>query len=142
DVLAAALAHHAAGVAFADLGPAIDPVGLVPGLVGLPQVGDDGAVAAEVWWVDHFGNCQLNVGPDELEELGARRDAPIEGRVADRARMARWVHTYADAKPSELVLLVDSYGLCSLALDRRSAAAELGLRAGSAVTLVPPGASA
>ena len=45
------------------------------------------------------------------------------------------MHTYADAKPSELVLLVDSYGLLSLALDRASAAAELGLRAGSGVTL-------
>ena len=45
--------------------------------------------------------------------------------------MARWVHTYADAKPSELVVLVDSYGLISIALDRRSAAEELGLRGGS-----------
>ena len=45
--------------------------------------------------------------------------------------MARWVRTYADAKPSELVVLVDSYGLVSVALDRRSAAEELGLRGGS-----------
>ena len=45
--------------------------------------------------------------------------------------MARWVRTYADAKPSELVVLVDSYGLLSVALDRRSAAEELGLHAGS-----------
>ena len=49
------------------------------------------------------------------------------------------MHTYADAKPSELVLLVDSYGLLALALDRESAAAALGLRAGSGVTLVPEG---
>ena len=40
-------------------------------------------------------------------------------------RAARWVHTYADAKPSELVLLVDSYGLLSLALDRESAAGDV-----------------
>ena len=52
--------------------------------------------------------------------------------------MARWVRTYADAKPSELVVLVDSYGLLSIALDRRSAADELGLRAGCGVTVVPP----
>ena len=47
------------------------------------------------------------------------------------ARRARWVHTFADAKPSELVVLVDSYGMCTVALDRRSAAAELGLRTAS-----------
>jgi hypothetical protein len=40
------------------------------------------------------------------------------------------------------VLLVDSYGLLSLALDRRSAAAEYGLAPGVAVTLVPPGVEA
>jgi hypothetical protein len=37
------------------------------------------------------------------------------------------------------VLLVDSYGLIALALDRESAAAALGLKAGSGVTLVPEG---
>jgi hypothetical protein len=138
DVLASALAHHAAGAALADLGPEVDPAGLVPGLVGLPQIGPGGAIEAEVWWVDRFGNCQLNLGPDELEELGGGPDGRVEVRVGDLVRTARWVHTYADAKSSELVLVVDSYGLCSLALDRRSAAAELGLRSGSPVTLVPP----
>jgi S-adenosylmethionine hydrolase len=137
-VLAPALAHHATGVPLADLGDALDPVGLLPGLVGLPRVAPGGALEAEVWWVDRFGNCQLNVGPDELEELGGQRDGRIEVRAGDTVRAARWVQTYADAKPSELVLVVDSYGLCSLALDRRSAAAELGLRTGSPVTLVPP----
>ena len=47
---------------------------------------------------------------------------PVEVHLGTGIRAARWVHTYADAKPSELVLLVDSYGLLSLALDRESAA--------------------
>ena len=34
-------------------------------------------------------------------------------------------------------MVVDSYGLVSLTLDRRPAAEELGLRPGSAVTLGP-----
>jgi hypothetical protein len=45
------------------------------------------------------------------------------------------VRAFADAKPSELILLVDSYGMCALALDRRSAATELRVHAGSPVTL-------
>jgi hypothetical protein len=99
-------------------------------------------LVGEVWWVDRFGNCQLNVDPDELAELGVGPGAHLEVRFGGSARQARWVHTYADAKPSELVLLVDSYGLLALALDRSSAAIDCGLRAGSAVTLVPPGAGA
>ena len=137
DILAPAVAYHAIGVPLAELGPAVDPASLVPGLVGLPRE-VDGGLEAEVWWVDRFGNCQLNLGPDELELLGATPGGRVEVRVGDHTRAARWVETYADAKPSELVLLVDSYGLLSLALDRRSAAAELGLRPGTAVTLVPP----
>ena len=36
----------------------------------------------------------------------------------------------------QTIVLVDSYGMCALALDRRSAAAELELRAGKTVTVV------
>jgi hypothetical protein len=136
DVLAPAAAHLANGVPLDALGPEIDPAGMMPGIVSLPDVDDDGAVVAEVWWVDRFGNCQLNVDPDVLAMLGAHPGDRVEVRIADRARMARWVRTYADAKPAELVALVDSYGLVSLALDRAPAADELGLQAGSAVTLV------
>jgi hypothetical protein len=39
----------------------------------------------------------------------------------------------------QLGLIVDSYGLMALALDRASAGEELGLRAGDLVTLFPPG---
>ena len=140
DILAPATAHLALGEPIEGLGPAVDPAGLVPGLLGLPQVTDGGAVDAQVWWIDRFGNCQLNLGPDELAELGGSRDGPVEVRMGERAKAARWVGTYADAKPSELVLVVDSTGLLSLALDRRSAAAEYDLETGSAVTLLPPGA--
>ena len=96
-----------------------------------------------MWWVDRFGNCQLNVDPEALLARGhpARCDH-VEVRLVDGVRAARWVHTYADAKPSELVVLVDSYGLLSLAYDRESAAAALGLRAGSPVTVVPEGVEA
>jgi S-adenosylmethionine hydrolase len=141
DVLAPAAAHIVRGVPVGELGPEIDPAGMVPSIVSLPDVDDEGAVAAEVWWVDRFGNCQLNVDPDALAMLGARTGDRVEVRTTDGIRAARWVRTYADAKSSELVLLVDSYGLLSLALDRESAASALGLQAGSAVTLaVDPGA--
>jgi S-adenosylmethionine hydrolase len=137
DVLAPAAGYLAAGVPLAELGEEIDPVGMVPGLVSLPT-DEDGAVAGEVWWVDRFGNCQLNVDPGELERLGGSVGGSVELRFRGQARMARWVRTYADAKPSELVVLVDSYGLLSIALDRASAAGECGLAAGAAVTVVPP----
>ena len=150
DVLSPVAGHLAAGADLGDLGTPVDPATLVPGLVSLPEVRDDGTIVGEVWWVDRFGNAQLNVDPDELQVSGCSLGARVEIRVrgaaggsgeAEQVRVARWVTTYAEAKPSELVMLVDSYGLLALCLDRRSAAAELGLQAGSGVTLVPEGAS-
>jgi S-adenosyl-L-methionine hydrolase (adenosine-forming) len=142
DVLAPAAGHLAAGVELHELGEEIDAAGLVPGLVSLPQHDEGGAIAGEVWWVDRFGNCQLNIDPQELTAHGGGPGEPVEVRFRDETRSARWVETYADAKPSELVIVVDSYGLLALALDRQSAAAVCKLRAGSPVTLVPPGAMA
>lgn len=147
DILSPAAAHLAAGVDLSELGEEIDPAGLVPGLVSLPRHDAGGAILGEVWWIDRFGNCQLNIDPDELRAHGAEPGAAIEVRFSsavsadEQARSVRWVDTYADAKPSELVLLVDSYGLTALALDRGSAAAECKLRPGAAVTVVPPGAT-
>jgi hypothetical protein len=140
DILAPVAAALACGTRLAELGEAVDPAGLVPGTVGLPNLTDRGEIEAQVWWIDRFGNAQLNVGPDELVEAGAEPGGLVEVRAGERSKSARWVHTYADARPSELVLVVDSYGLVSLALDRRSAAAEYGLAPGAPVVLVPPDA--
>ena len=141
DILAPAAGYLAGGVELGELGPTVDPAGLVPGLVGLPETGEGGAIVGEVWWVDHFGNCQLNVDPAELTAARVEPGGIVEVHMGTGIRAARWVHTYADAKPSELVMLVDSYGLLSLALDRESAAKALGLHAGSSITLLPEGAT-
>ena len=145
DVMAPAAAYLCAGVAVSALGPEVEPTSLTPAIVPLPGEDDEGRITGEVLWVDGFGNCQLNVAPEQLELAGAQPGDPLEitfGAAAGApaggersARRARWVRAFADAKPSELVLLVDSYGMCALALDRRSAATELGIRAGSTITL-------
>jgi S-adenosylmethionine hydrolase len=137
DIFAPAAGYLASGVPLDELGEAIDPIGMTPGLVSLPNE-EAGTIVGEVWWVDRFGNCQLNIDPAELQRLGVDIGGRLELRFRDQARMARWVQTYADAKPSELVVLVDSYGLMSVALDQHSAAQELGLRGGSGITVVPP----
>ncbi|MCU1457326.1 MAG: hypothetical protein JWL73_1418 [Actinomycetia bacterium] len=141
DVMAPAAGHLADGVALEDLGELVDPVTLTPGLIALPQIEAGGAMTAEVWWIDRFGNCQLNVDPVQLTAQGAEPGGPIEVHLGGRTRTARWVSTYAEAKPSELVVLVDSTGLISLAMDRSSTAETFGLHVGSGVALLPPGTS-
>jgi S-adenosylmethionine hydrolase len=141
DVMAPAAAHLAGGLAIDALGPDVDPASLVPGLVPLPKE-DGNELLAEVLWVDHYGNCQLNVAPEQLVAGGVTPGGFVQVRSGADERRVRWVGAFAEAKPSELVLLVDSYGMCALALDRRSAADELKVRAGNKVTVVVPEALA
>jgi len=89
-------------------------------------------VKCEVLWVDRFGNVQLNVDPDEIRFLGDR----MRVRFGESGvRTAGIVRTYGDLKPGQLGVIVDSYGLVSLAFDRRSAADELRVSAGDGITL-------
>jgi S-adenosyl-L-methionine hydrolase (adenosine-forming) len=136
DVMAPAAAYLAAGVSIDALGTPVAASGLAPGLVPLPQEADDGSIAGEVLWVDRYGNCQLNIAPEQLVERGVGPGGFVGVTIGGEDRRAHWVTAFAEAKPSELALLVDSYGMCALAFDQRSAAAELKLRAGKTLTLV------
>ena len=130
DVFAPVAAHICDGVDLAELGDVIDPITLTPGLLPLSRE-EDGKLVAEVLWVDRYGNAQLNLDPDEVDLLGD----PVTVRWSDQVRTARRARAYAELRSGELGLVVDSYGLLSLAMDKGSAADQLGLSAGSGVTL-------
>ncbi|HEX2382700.1 MAG TPA: SAM-dependent chlorinase/fluorinase [Acidimicrobiales bacterium] len=130
DVFAPAAAHLCTGVDLAALGDVIDPVTLLPGLLPVTRE-EDGALVAEVLWIDRFGNAQLNVDPDEVSAFGDR----VRLRFAETKRTAIRAESYAALRTGEVGLVVDSYGLISIAVDRGSAAEQLGLHAGDPVTL-------
>jgi len=132
DVFAPAAAHLCNGVDLAELGDAVDAGLLLPGTVPLARE-EGGGLAAEVLWIDRFGNVQLNLGADDVATWGDR----IRVRVGDTTRVATVTHAYGELGAGAVGLVVDSYGLLALALDRRSAAEALGLGAGDAVRLEP-----
>jgi S-adenosyl-L-methionine hydrolase (adenosine-forming) len=134
DVFAPAAGYLASGVDLPELGDLIDPLSLVPGIVPLPRE-ENGSIVGEVLWVDRFGNLQLNIDPSELEARGLHPGSALQVSYGQERRRGRWVGTYAEAGPLELAVVVDSYGLVSLAFDRRPAAEDLNLHPGSAVTL-------
>ena len=133
DVFAPAAAHLCCGVPISALGPPIDPATLMPGMLPVSsREGDD--LVAEVLWIDRFGNCQLNLDPAELDEL-APAGSPLQVAAGDDLRTAERVSAYADVSPGRVGLLVDSSGLVSLAVPRRSVAEDLGLHEGAEVRI-------
>ncbi|MDW3220158.1 MAG: SAM-dependent chlorinase/fluorinase [Acidimicrobiales bacterium] len=130
DVFAPAAAHLCNGVPLTDLGPEIEPAGLMPGVLPVSQI-EDGVLVGEVLWVDRFGNCQLNVDPLELTTFGPDLMVTIAGddRVGLRA------DAYDEIPTGRVGLVVDSSGLLSIAVARSSAAAELRLAEGDEVRI-------
>lgn len=128
DVFAPAAAHLANGVALDLLGPEIDTASLMPAVVPVSELTDEG-LTAEVLWIDRFGNCQLNIGPDDLVGF----EAVTALRIKDEDRVAMRAEAYDAIESGRIGVVIDSSGLVSLAMARTSAAAELGLREGDEV---------
>ncbi|MGI8711152.1 MAG: SAM hydrolase/SAM-dependent halogenase family protein [Acidimicrobiales bacterium] len=134
DVFAPAAAHLCAGVDLSELGPEVDPAALTPAMIPITRL-EGQSVVAEVLWTDRFGNLQLNVDPSEIETFGDRVELRFDGRVRTGIRH----DTYARIPTGEIGLVVDSYGLVSVAVDRTSAADELAIGTGDEVVLTPLG---
>ena len=134
DVFAPVAAFLCNGGALEEVGNEIDTASVMPGLVPIPtetshETYGDG-VKCEVTWVDAFGNCQLNAGPEDLQAFG-----PILKLVMDdEVRSARIVTHFAEIDGA-IGAVIDSYGMIALAVDRGSAAAELRLQAGDGVAI-------
>ncbi|HKY13863.1 MAG TPA: SAM-dependent chlorinase/fluorinase, partial [Microthrixaceae bacterium] len=131
DVFAPVVAHLCLGVGLDEVGTPVDTTTLMPGTLPITHAEGD-QLTCEVLWIDRFGNVQLNVDPDELEGWGDR----ITITVGERNRVGRRAGTYAEIGVSEIGLVVDSYGLVSLAANRVSAAETLGLGEADEVRLI------
>ncbi len=137
DVLAPAAAHLCNGVDLAELGELVEADVLLPGVVPLPRDAEGGAVQAEVLWIDQFGNCQLNIGLDDIEPWGARLGARVQLSFGDNVRTAERVAHTGLLGPGSFGLVLDPYGMVAVVLDRRSAAEELGVGPTDHITLSP-----
>lgn len=134
DIFAPAAAHLCNGVALSELGDAVDPNVLLPGVVPLSRSeGED--IIAEVTWIDRYGNCQLNVGPDDVASLGERVSLTLTSPTGERSTRAASVARNFAEIGGGIGLVVDSFGMLAVSIDRGSAAEELSIAVGDAVRL-------
>lgn len=126
DLFAPAAAFVAAGGDPAALGPAID----APVRLRWPtaHAGHD-ELRGETLTADPFGNLVTSIREADLGGAGV-------ARVTAGDAHARWVRTFGEAEPGELVAMVGSGGRVELAVREGSAAASLGGTRGIAVRLV------
>lgn len=132
DIFAPVAAHLAVGRALAELGEPIDPGALVRLEPPAPRV-EDGRVQATVMLVDRFGNLELNCRDGEGAEVASRLGAEVE----IRSHRGRYVRTFADAAPGQLILYKGSSGRLAVAVNQGSAAERLNLKIGEELVIGP-----
>jgi S-adenosylmethionine hydrolase len=129
DLFSPAAAHLARGVALEELGPPIDPQALVRIDVPSPEVGQN-RIRATVLYVDRFGNTQLNLTREHLEQAQVLPGVRVELELALERYYAVAARTFADARPGEVILYEDAYRNISIAINGGSAADLFGVAPG------------
>ncbi len=114
DVFAPAAAHLASEVQASELGPALEPEGLVR-LPAPATVVSSGRLESDVTRVDWYGNLQLAATDDDLARASLGSEAQVSEFVVVVGR------TFADAEPGGLVVYVDSGGHVAIARNGGSA---------------------
>jgi S-adenosylmethionine hydrolase len=133
DIFAPVAAFLCNGGAIEEVGNEVDSASVMPGLVPIPtdekhdSYGE--GMRCEVTWVDTYGNCQLNIGPEDVAHFGE----VLRLIVGEDVRSARITSHFADIDGGAIGAVVDSYGMIALSVDRGSAAEALRLGAGDAV---------
>jgi S-adenosylmethionine hydrolase len=136
DVFAPVAARLALGATLAEAGEGIAESSLTTLEASEPSIGA-GRVAAHVVSVDRFGNAVLDLADRHLSATGLRMGNKVSVEVAGQSQDAAFTLTFADVEPAELILYVDSYRSLALAVNRASAAEQLGLGPGDEVVLRP-----
>ncbi len=141
DIFAPAAAHLALGVAPEEFGDEVAVSDLVTLTASAPRL-HEGHLHAVVTHVDRFGNLQTNVSVNELAGIGLDLGSVIEVRVEGHCTLVPYRETFASVTVGEPVVIEDSYGLLSLAVNQGSAADRFQGSLGARIVLGPPGSSA
>jgi hypothetical protein len=135
DIFGPAAAVIASGQAtLEELGPEVDSDAVVPLMLPLVEHSED-SVVGEVLWVDHFGNAQLNISPQDLQLVGIGPGTDIVLKIGSAEFGIEWVDAYGNVEEGEGLLHIDSYGQMAVAVRNGSAVDSYPLDAATSVTI-------
>ena len=132
DLFSPAAAHLTRGIELDELGPPLAVDSLARLDLPVPDLSPE-RIAAAVLYVDKYGNVQLNVNTEQLEELGIVPGSQVELELRGERYFAVAARTFADARSGDIILYEDAYDNVALAINRGNAAEMLSARPGDRV---------
>ena len=85
-----------------------------------------GVLTTHVLRADRFGNLILDASLAQVAQAGVRLGGALSVEVSGRVFTARYAATFADVAPGELLLYQDALRAAAIAVNRGSAAEQLG----------------
>jgi S-adenosyl-L-methionine hydrolase (adenosine-forming) len=136
DLFSPVAAHLAAGADLADAGEPLEPDELVR--LELPAARLEGdEVVAHVLAIDRYGNVTLDAEHAMLARSGLRLGQQVVVEVGGAEHGAVYAHAFTDVAPGELLLYEDAYRTLALAVNRGSAAEQLGAALDTELRVLP-----
>jgi hypothetical protein len=134
DLFAPAAAHLATGVGLELLGPPVAVDALARLDLPEPEIGEN-RIRATVLYIDRFGNVQLNLTRDNLQQAEVPPGTVIEVELGLDRYYAVVARTFADARKGDVILYEDAYRNIALAISGGNAAELFGAAPGQDVRI-------
>jgi S-adenosylmethionine hydrolase len=134
DLFSPAAAHLALGVPIEELGPRLEEAELIRLDIPEPE-SRRGRIKAVVVDTDRFGNMQLNIRHEHLEELGLAVGAQVELEHRGERYYAVTARTFSDARRGDIMLYEDSFQNLAVAISGGDAATMFGAVPGDKITI-------
>jgi S-adenosylmethionine hydrolase len=137
DIFTPVAAQLASGVPISEVGDPCDPAELVYLTLPGPRTEGD-AVVVHAVHVDRFGNVQLDLGHEQLIGSGLKLGQEVELAIGhDEVHLARYVRTFADVTPGQLLVYEDANQLLAVAVNHGSALERLGVAIDDELRITP-----
>ncbi len=117
-----------------DCGNEVDLMNLQQYLMPLTE-DDENQLNGEVMWVDHFGNCQTNISPEELNNIGKDVGDVISIKLKDNEIKMTWVNNFQENGINQVGIIVDSWGMISIFAKNNNAAEILQIKDGEKINI-------
>ena len=95
---------------------------------------NDNEIKGEVMWIDHYGNCQTNISPEELSDLGKNIGDVVSLNIKNQEIKTTWVGNYQGDGVNEVGIVTDSWGMISIFSRNKNAEKILDIQDGEKVT--------
>lgn len=135
DIFSPFAAAYASGqLPLEEFGPELNLDELNQYLIPLTDINEK-EIKGEILFVDHFGNCQTNISPEELNDKKLKIGDLLSLQVDGQELKAKWCETYKNEKIGGIGVVVDSWGMISLFLSNGNAQKLLNCKDSSKISI-------